>query len=92
MSEKGTPLSDEDLFGLVDVIVKRPPIKSRSMPDTLVFIVEYKGHEYRVGVIGKKAYEAVKKRGYKDSEGRIHLRVPSSTLREEGAGWITEPY
>jgi hypothetical protein len=85
-------LKDEDLLGLVDVTLKKPPIKSRSMPDTLVFIVEYRGKEYRVGVIGQAAFESVKKHGYKDANGQIHLRIPSTALREKGAGWINEPY
>jgi len=90
--EKQKPLTDDDLLGLVEVVLKRPPISSRSMADTLVFIVDYRGEEYRIGVIGKEAYEAVKKHGYKDSEGKIHLKVPKSCLRPNGCGWINSPY
>jgi hypothetical protein len=55
--------------------------------------VEYEGREYRIGVIGKEAYEAVKRHGYKRvSDGAMFLRVPKTALREEGAGWINAPY
>jgi hypothetical protein len=92
-SEERRPLTDEDLLGLVEVRLKRPPIQSRSMPDTKIFIVEYEGREYRIGVIGKEAYEAVKRHGYKRvSDGTMYLRVPKTALREEGAGWINAPY
>jgi hypothetical protein len=89
--EEKRPITDEDIFGLVDVVVKRV-IQSRSMPNTLVFIVSYEGHEYRIGVIGKEAYEAVKKHGYKTRDGTIHLRIPRTCLRESGCGWINTPY
>ncbi len=86
MKGEGKGLTDEDLLGLVDVTVIGQPVISRSLPDTLVFTVEYAGKRYRIGVIGKGAYEAVKKRGYKDAEGRVHLVVPRGALRETGAG------
>lgn len=89
--ERREGLTDEELLGLKDVVLKSPPIKSRSL-DALIFVVECDGKEYRIGVIGKEAYEAVKKHGYKDAQGRIHLKVPASALREKGAGWISEPY
>jgi len=88
--ERREGLTDEELLGLKDVVLKSPPIKSRSL-DALIFVVECDGKEYRIGVIGKEAYEAVKKHGYKDAQGRIHLKVPASALREKGAGWISEP-
>ncbi|MEM2263475.1 MAG: hypothetical protein QW160_04555 [Candidatus Bathyarchaeia archaeon] len=59
--------------------------------DALIFEVEYRGRRYRLGVIGKEALESLKKHGYKDSEGRIHLRVPQSLLREP-IGWLNEAY
>jgi len=89
MSYEG--LRDEDLIGLVDVVLKKS-VQSKSLLDTLVFTVEYNGKEYRIGVIGKQALESVKKHGYKDESGKVHLRIPSTTLREEGAGWINAPY
>lgn len=91
MNEERQPLRDEDIFGLVDVTVKRI-IQSKSMPDTLVFVVEYQGKEYRLGVIGKEAKEAVKRHGYKDVDGEIHLQAPKTCLREEGCGWINSSY
>jgi hypothetical protein len=91
-SEGKLPLTDEDLLGLTEVLLKRPPIQSRSMPDTKIFLVEHQGKEHRIGVIGKEAYESVKKHGYKDSEGKIHFLVPKTCLREEGCGWINTPY
>jgi hypothetical protein len=92
VSEERRPLTDEDLLGLVEVRLKRPPIQSRSMPDTKIFIVEYEGREYRIGVIGREAYEAVKRHGYKTRDGTIYLKLPKTALREEGAGWINAPY
>ncbi|MEM1589921.1 MAG: hypothetical protein QW175_05840 [Candidatus Bathyarchaeia archaeon] len=92
MSKEKLPLTDEDFLGLVDVLLKRPPIQSRSMPNTMIFIVDYNGQEYRISVIGKEALESVKSHGYKDSEGKIHLQVPKICLREEGCGWINSPY
>jgi hypothetical protein len=86
------PLTDEDLLGLVEVVMKRPPLQSRSMPNTVIFIVDFEGQEYRIGIIGKEAYEAVKRHGYKDSEGRIHLKVPRTCLRANGCGWINTSY
>lgn len=91
MNGERQPLSDEDIFGLVDVTVKQI-IKSKSMPDTLVFIVEHGGREYRVGVIGRATLESVKSHGYKTGDGTIHLRIPKTYLREDGAGWINTPY
>ena len=85
------PLTDEDLLGLVDVEFKSV-IESRSMPDTWVFTVEHQGKTYRIGVIGRDAYESVKRHGYKASDGTIVLRVPRTVLRERGAGWINRPY
>jgi hypothetical protein len=84
-------LREEDLIGLVDVVLKKS-IQSKSLPDTLVFTVEHNGREYRIGVIGKQALESVKKHGYKDANGKVHLRIPSTALREEGAGWINTAY
>jgi hypothetical protein len=85
------PLTDEDLLGLVEVELERVT-ESRSMPDTWVFTVKYQGRVYRVGVIGREAYESVKKHGYKLSNGTIVLRIPRTVLRETGAGWINQPY
>jgi hypothetical protein len=84
-------LTDEDLgIALVDVVMTGRPVESRSL-DALVFNVEYQGEQYRVGVIGEEALESVKKHGYKDAGGRIHLRVPMSKLKKP-IGWINEPY
>ena len=88
--DERVPLTDEDIFGLVDVTVKRV-IQSKST-GALIFTVIYEGREYRVGVLGKEAYEAIKRHGYKTRDGVIHLRVPKTCLREEGCGWITGPY
>ncbi|MEM2240558.1 MAG: hypothetical protein QXL27_09725 [Candidatus Bathyarchaeia archaeon] len=85
------PITDEDLLGLVEVRLLRI-VESKSMPDTKVFTVEYGGRTYRVGVIGKDAYEAVKKHGYKTEDGTVILRIPRTVLRDEGAGWITASY
>jgi hypothetical protein len=85
------PLTDEDLLGLVEVRHRRV-VESRSMPETWVFTVEYQGREYRVGVIGRGAFESVKRHGYKAADGTVILRVPRTVLREEGAGWINAPY
>lgn len=90
--ENFKPLQDKDLLGLVDVVLKKPPIRSRSKSDTLVFIVEFEGKEHRIGVIGKEAYEAIKEHGYKDATGVIHFRIPKTALRDEGCGWINTPY
>ncbi|WP_342790864.1 hypothetical protein [Metallosphaera sp.] len=57
--------------------------------DALIFEVEYQGKRYRLGVIGKEALESVKKHGYKDSNSKIHLRIPQSLLKEP-IGWINE--
>ena len=92
LGEESQPLTDEDLLGLTEVVLRRPPIQSRSMPETKIFIVEHGGKEYRIGVIGNEAYESIKKHGWKDSEERIHLLVPKTCLREEGCGWINTPY
>ncbi|MGQ9642158.1 MAG: hypothetical protein ACUVUF_08625, partial [Candidatus Bathycorpusculaceae bacterium] len=82
-------LSDEDLgFALVDVVLVGKPVESRSL-DALVFNVEFQGEQYRIGVIGNEALESVKKHGYKDNEGKIHLKVPQSKLKEP-IGWINE--
>jgi len=84
-------LSDEDLgIALVDCILTNPPKESRKL-DALIFEVEYQGKRYRLGVIGKEALESIKKHGYKDSNGRIHLRVPQTVLNEP-IGWINEAY
>ncbi|MEM3629150.1 MAG: hypothetical protein QXQ94_09810 [Candidatus Bathyarchaeia archaeon] len=92
MGEEKLPLTDEDFFGLVDVLLKRPPIQSQSMPNIKILIVDHNGQEYRIGVIGKEAFESVKKHGYKDSDGKIHLQIPKTCLREQGCGWINTPY
>jgi hypothetical protein len=85
-------LSDEDLgIALVDCIMMDRPKQSRTM-DALIFTVEHQGKQYRIGVIGQEALESVKKHGYKDANGRIHLVVPQTALREVGCGWINEPY
>jgi uncharacterized ParB-like nuclease family protein len=84
-------LSDEDLgIALVDVVLKAPPRKSRTI-DALVFTVEYKGKDYRFGVIGERALESLKKHGYKDENGKIHFTVPQTVLKEP-IGWINEAY
>jgi hypothetical protein len=84
-------LSDEDIgLALVDVVLKGQPKQSRSM-NALVFTVEYKGKEFRVGVIGDEAYESLKQHGYKDSDGKVHLKIPQSVLREP-IGWLNEAY
>jgi len=84
-------LSDEDLgLALVDCLLLGPPKESRTL-DALIFEVEYQGKRYRLGVIGKEALESVKKHGYKDSNGKIHLRIPQSLLKEP-IGWINEAY
>ncbi|MEM2614184.1 MAG: hypothetical protein QXO15_08175 [Nitrososphaerota archaeon] len=84
-------LSDEDLgLALVDCLLLGPPKESRTL-DALIFEVEYRGKRYRVGVIGKEALESVKKHGYKDSDGRIHLCIPQSLLKEP-IGWINGAY
>jgi hypothetical protein len=90
VSEERMPLTDEDIFGLIDVTVKRV-IQSKST-GALIFVVSYEGREYRVGVLNKEAYEAVKRHGYKTRDGVIHLRIPKTCLREESCGWITGPY
>ena len=82
-------LSDEDLgVALADVVLLGRPTVSRR---ALVFNVEYKGEQYRIGVIGEEALESVKKHGYKDAEGKIHLRIPMSKLKKP-IGWINEAY
>jgi hypothetical protein len=84
-------LSDEDLgLALVDVVLIGKPIESRSL-DALVFNVEYQGEQYRIGVIGEEALESVKKHGYRDAEGKIHLKIPMSKLKKP-IGWLNEPY
>ncbi|MEM3728570.1 MAG: hypothetical protein QXF75_05165 [Candidatus Bathyarchaeia archaeon] len=84
-------LSDEDLgLALVDCLLLSPPKESRTL-DALIFEVEYQGKRYRLGVIGKEALESVKKHGYKDNGGKIHLKVPQSLLKEP-IGWINEAY
>lgn|GEM_PF-1840922 len=88
--DERVPLTDEDIFGLVDVTVKR--VMQSKSTGALIFTVIYEGREYRVGVLGKEAYEAIKRHGYKTRDGVIHLRVPKTCLREEGCGWITGPY
>jgi hypothetical protein len=85
------PLTDEDLLGLIEVKFKRV-IRSRSMPNTWVFVVEHEGKDYRVGVIGGEALESVKRHGYKARDGTIYLKIPKTALREEGAGWLSEPF
>ncbi|MEM1547164.1 MAG: hypothetical protein QXP91_12005 [Candidatus Methanomethylicia archaeon] len=84
-------LTDEDILGLIEVEVKNI-IQSKSMKDVLVFVVKYGGKEYRIGVIGKEALESVKKHGYKTADNVIYLKVPKTTLREGGCGWINSPY
>jgi len=86
LGEERQPLTDEDLLGITEVVLRRPPIQSRSMPETKIFILEHEGKEYRIGVIGNEAYESIKKHGWKDSEGKIHLKVPKTCLRPNG--WI----
>ncbi|MEM3627731.1 MAG: hypothetical protein QXZ25_06905 [Candidatus Bathyarchaeia archaeon] len=87
----GKGLSDEDLgLALVDCLLVDKPRESRSL-DALVFEVEYRGERYRVGVIGEDALESVKKHGYKDSQGKIHLRIPMSKLKKP-IGWLNEAY
>ncbi|MBS7616755.1 hypothetical protein KEJ45_06115 [Candidatus Bathyarchaeota archaeon] len=89
MASKG--LSDEDLgLALVDCLLIDKPRESRSL-DALVFEVEYRDERYRVGVIGEDALESVKKHGYKDNQGKIHLRIPMSKLKKP-IGWINEAY
>jgi len=84
-------LTDEDLgLALVDCLMVAPPKQSRSL-DALIFEVEHEGRRYRVGVIGQEALESVKKHGYKDSSGKIHLRIPQSMLKKP-IGWINEAY
>jgi len=84
-------LSDEDLgLALVDCLLVAPPKESRTL-DALIFEVEYQGKRFRLGVIGKEALESVKKHGYKDNNGQIHLRVPQSLLKDP-IGWINEAY
>ncbi len=91
MGEVHQPLTDEDLgLALVDVILKRSPIQSRSL-DAIIFTVDYKGKEYRFGVIGQEAFESLKKHGYKDADGKIHFKVPQAVLKEP-IGWINEAY
>ena len=91
MSESVKPISDEDLgLGLVDTTLKGPPKRSRSI-NAWIFTVEYQGKEYRIGVIGPEAYESLKKHGYKDNDGKVHLRVPQAALKEP-IGWINEAY
>jgi len=75
---------------LVDVVLKGLPRRSITL-DALIFVVEYKGKQYRIGVIGSEAYESLKKHGYKDSGGTVHLRVPQAALKEP-IGWINEAY
>jgi hypothetical protein len=85
------PLSDEDLgIALVDVVMKGPPRYSRTL-NAPIFTVEYKGKDYRFGVIGPEAFESLKKHGYKDGNGNVHFKVPQSALKEP-IGWINEPY
>ncbi|MEM3881673.1 MAG: hypothetical protein QXD19_08015 [Candidatus Bathyarchaeia archaeon] len=43
------------------------------------------------GSSGKEALESVKKHGYKDSNSKIHLKIPQSLLKEP-IGWINEAY
>ena len=89
MAKEG--LSDVDLgLALVDVVLVGRPIESRSL-DALVFNVEYQGEQYRIGVIGEEALESVKRHGYKDSNSRIHLKIPTSKLKKP-IGWINEAY
>jgi len=66
------------------------PIESRSL-DALVFNVEYQREQYRIGVIGEETLESIKKHGYKDAEGKIHLKVPMDKLKKP-IGWINEAY
>jgi hypothetical protein len=40
----------------------------------------------------QEALESVKSHGYKTGDGTIHLVVPKTCLKEEGAGWINSPY
>jgi hypothetical protein len=84
-------LSDEDLgLALVDCLLLAPPKESRSL-DALVFEVEYQNEKYRIGVIGEEALQSVKKHGYKDNYGKIHVRIPMSKLKKP-IGWINEAY
>jgi hypothetical protein len=84
-------LTDEDLgLALVDVVLKGKAVKSRST-GCLVFTVEHEGKLWKVGVVGVEAYESLKKHGYKDAEGKVHLRIPQSSLKQP-IGWINEAY
>jgi hypothetical protein len=86
------PLTDMDLgIALVDTVMVDRPRQSRTL-DALIFTVEHGGKQYRIGVIGQEALESVKKHGYRDTDGRIHLVVPQTALREVGCGWINEAY
>jgi hypothetical protein len=86
------PLTDTDLgIALVDTVMVDRPRQSRTL-DALIFTVEHGGKQYRIGVIGQEALESVKKHGYRDTDGRIHLVVPQTALREVGCGWINEAY
>ncbi|MEM2104807.1 MAG: hypothetical protein QW717_07995 [Candidatus Bathyarchaeia archaeon] len=84
-------LTNEDLgLSLVDVTLIGKPVESKSL-DALVFNVEYQSQQYRIGVIGEEALESVKKHGYKDKDGRIHLQIPMSKLKKP-IGWINEAF
>jgi hypothetical protein len=90
-SEQHIPLTDEDLgISLVDVTLKEPPKMSRTM-NALIFTVYYQGKTWRFGVIGREPLESVKKHGYKDRQGQVHLKIPQTTLKQP-IGWIAEPY
>lgn len=84
-------LSDKDLgIALVDCLLLGPPKESRTL-DALIFEVEYQGERFRLGVIGKEALESLKKHGYKDQKGQVHLLVPMSFLKKP-IGWINEAF
>jgi hypothetical protein len=84
-------VTDEDLgLALVDVVLKGKAVKSKST-GCLVFTVEHEGKLWKVGVVGVEAYESLKKHGYKDAEGKVHLQIPQTALKEP-IGWINEAY
>ena len=84
-------LSDSDLgLALIDCILVSPPKESRTL-NALIFEVEHEGTRFRLGVIGREALESLKKHGYKDSQGKIHLRIPQ-TLLKQPIGWLNNSY
>jgi len=86
-------LTDEDLgLALVDTIMLGPPKESKSLDGKLIYTVEYQGKVFKLAVANKEALESLKRHGYKDGNGKIHLRVPQYLLKENGLGWIDKPF